>query len=217
VQQLLEEDARLIALLRAGDEAAFATLVERYQPAVLRLARMYVSRDLAEEIAQETWLAVLNSIDRFEQRATLKSWILRIAMNKAKTLAKREGRTIPFSALFESATAPDDAAVGSARFLQHAAHGKPAGWWADPPQRWSRSPEEMILATEVQAVIHMAIARLAMNQREVITLRDIEGLDAKEVSMILEITDINQRVLLHRARAHVRRALEQYYAEGKRP
>jgi RNA polymerase sigma-70 factor (ECF subfamily) len=194
------EDRKVVAALRAGDEGAFARLVEMYQRAMLGVALGYVSsRAVAEEVVQEAWLGVLKGLDRFEGRSSLKTWIFRILTNIAKTRGRREGRSIPFSSL-EDADAPS---VDPARF-------DPAGAWASPPASWSEVPEDVLLGNETRRVVEDAIAAAPESQRVVITLRDIEGWTADEVCNALQISETNQRVLLHRARARVREALEAY-------
>jgi RNA polymerase sigma-70 factor (ECF subfamily) len=173
---------------------------------------MYVSDPaVAEEVVQETWLGVLRGLDTFEARSSLKTWIFRILMNKAKTRAIREGRVIPFSALEDPATDADGPSVDPDRFLP-ADHPQFPGHWKSAPDEWSQSPEQMCLSGETRAYIDAAIRQLKPSQREVITLRDIQGLRAPEVCEILGITEANQRVLLHRARSKVRRALEDFWA-----
>jgi RNA polymerase sigma-70 factor (ECF subfamily) len=196
-----DPDAALLKQLRAGDEAAFMELVERYHGALVRLARSFVSSQaVAEEVAQETWLGVLNGIDRFEGRSSLKTWIFRILVNRAKTRGERESRSVPFSSLDD----PDgEPSVDPDRFVG-------AGAWSSPPRRWEGEPLERLLAGEARDTIEAAIAELPPAQRSVITLRDLEGLDADETCELLDLTDGNQRVLLHRARGKVRQALEDY-------
>ena len=198
------EDALLLRALRAGDERAFAALVDMYGPSLLRLAQLYVSsRAVAEEVVQETWLAVLTGIERFEGRSSLKTWLFRILTNKAKTRGQREGRILPFSSLAADGD-EDQTAVAVERFAR-------GGAWATPPQG---VPEERLLAGEARARVEEAIAALPPNQRAVITLRDVEGLSADEACNILGLSETNQRVLLHRARAKVRAALERYLEEA---
>ncbi|MGZ3583420.1 MAG: RNA polymerase sigma factor [Ktedonobacterales bacterium] len=210
------EDMALVQALRAGDEAAFAMLVERYNGALLRVARMYVhDRAVAEEVVQDTWVGVLNGIDRFEPRASLKTWIFRILMNRARTSAKREGRSIPFSAAWESSSEPDEPVVDPDRFQVVDAPDKAAGWWVSPPRDWVMSPERALLAAETRAYVAEAIAALPPQQREVITLRDVEGWSSAEVRNVLNISEINERVLLHRARSKVRQALERYFTQER--
>lgn len=201
-------EAQLVAALRAGDEAAFETLIARYHTALLRLALMYVpSRTVAEDVVQETWLGVLQGLARFEGRSSLKTWLFRILTNRAKTRGQRESRSVAFSALTPDEEA-DDPAVDPAWF--HPPGSASAGWWSAHPRSWEHVPEERLLAQETQQQIQQAIDALPINQREVITLRDVEGWGSEEVCNILEISETNQRVLLHRARSKVRRALEQY-------
>jgi RNA polymerase sigma-70 factor (ECF subfamily) len=194
------EEMQLVQALRAGDERVFEQLVRMYQGTLLRVAQMYVSsRAVAEEVVQETWLAVLNGIDRFEGRSSLKTWIFRILANRAKTRGQREGRTIPFSALGEDDPEP---AVEPDRFDR--------GHWASFPADW---PEARLLGGETLHVIDGAIESLPATQRAVITLRDVQGWSAEEVRNALDLSETNQRVLLHRARSKVRGALEEYLAE----
>ena len=198
-------ERRLIEALRAGDESAFMTLTGEYGPMMLRVALMYVStRAVAEEVVQEAWIGVLKGIGRFEGRSSLKTWIFRILTNTAKTRAQREGRSVPFSALASAAT--DGEAVDPERFLGDGERF--AGHWGAPPRRWG--PEERLVSAEAQEVIDAAIATLPPAQAAVITMRDVEGFTPEEVRNALEISETNQRVLLHRARSKVRRALEEY-------
>jgi RNA polymerase sigma-70 factor, ECF subfamily len=205
VENEAAKEAALVARLRAGDEAAFRALIEMYHAMFVRVARMYVSTQaVAEEVAQETWLAVLEGIDRFEGRSSLKTWLFRILTNRAKTRGIREGRSLPFSAL-----EPDEPAVEADRF--HGADHSWPGHWAAPPTGF---PEERLIAGETREVIERAIEGLPPTQRAVISLRDIEGWSAEEVCNALTLSETNQRVLLHRARAAVRAALEQYLEES---
>jgi RNA polymerase sigma-70 factor (ECF subfamily) len=202
-------EAQLLEALRAGDEAAFAQLVREYQPSLVRVARIYVSTQAAaEEVAAETWLAVLNGLDRFEGRSSLKTWIFRILTNIAKTRAQRDGRTLPFSALQDPGRVPE-AALDADRFLGPE-HPRWPGHWAVRPEPW---PEDALVAAETQAVVAEAIEALPPAQRAVISLRDVEGWSNEEVRNALELSETNQRVLLHRARSKVRRALESYLGE----
>ena len=202
-------EAQLLEALRAGDEAAFAQLVREYQPSLVRVARIYVSTQAAaEEVAAETWLAVLNGLDRFEGRSSLKTWIFRILTNIAKTRAQRDGRTLPFSALQDPGRVPE-AALDADRFLGPE-HPRWPGHWAVRPEPW---PEDALVAAETQAVVAEAIEALPPAQRAVISLRDVEGWSSEEVRNALELSETNQRVLLHRARSKVRRALESYLGE----
>jgi len=197
-------DADVVAALRAGDEAAFVALVRGMHALLHRTAMTYVpSRAVADEVVQETWLAVVEGIDRFEGRSSLRTWIFRIAANIARSRGGREGRCRPFSSLGRS---PDRPAVDPDRFLP-AGHPAWPGRWACPPATWE-TPEERLLARETQDVIRAAIDRLPASQRLVVTLRDVEGWDAAEACAALEISAANQRVLLHRARVRVRDALD---------
>src|SRR3954451_1845426 len=197
-------DAEIVAALRRGDQSVFAYLVDDYSPGLMRMALMFVrDRAVAEEVVQETWLAVLRGIDRFEGRSSLKTWIYRILMNTAKTRAKREARSIPFSA----AVADDEPAVDPDRFL-----GPDHRWangWMIGPTEWN-TPEDELIQGETREVIMQAIDCLPDAQRAVITMRDVEGFPAEEVAEALGISDGNQRVLLHRARSKVRGAIERH-------
>lgn len=204
-------DAELVARLRAGDEAAFLTLVEEHGPAMLRFASMHLPRAVAEEIVQDTWLGVLQGVGRFEQRSALRTWIFSILMNRVRTQAQRERRSLPFSALAD-AGADAEPALPPERFLG-ADHPQWPHHWAAPPKNWGDAPEERLLSAEVRAEIQRAIDTLPPGQREVITMCDIEGWTAEEACELLRITPGNQRVLLHRARSKVRHALEQYFEE----
>ncbi len=207
------DDLALIERLRAGDEGAFGALVARHQPQMLRVARMYVSTHaVAEEVVQEAWLGILQGLDRFEGRSSLRTWMYRILTNIAKTRGQREGRSVPFSALTgEGADAP---AVDDTWF-QGPTDRSPGGW-ASLPQDWRGIPEERLLGHEVRTLVRTAIDELPPMQAQVIRLRDIQGWPSTEVCNALEISETNQRVLLHRARARVRCALEGYL-EKERP
>jgi RNA polymerase sigma-70 factor, ECF subfamily len=208
VGKALPEELALCEGLRRGDEAAFAALLERHAGALLRFARLYVSDPaVAEDVVQETWVGVLRGIDRFEGRSSLRTWMFRILLNRIRSYHRRDGRLIPFSACFEAAETPADPAVEPERFLG-AEHPRWPGHWRRPPESWGESPEERVLSQEVRACVERAVAALLPSQREVITLRDIEGWSSEEVCELLGITGANQRVLLHRARAKVRQALE---------
>jgi RNA polymerase sigma-70 factor, ECF subfamily len=202
----MTEDHELVQRLREGDEAAFAELIDSYGATMLRVAQMYVrDRATAEEVVQETWLAVLNGIDRFEGRSSLKTWLFRILTNRAKTRGERDGRMVPFSSLAGASVEGNEPSVDPDRFL--GPDSPHPGAWAAPPVGW---PQEKLLERETLGVIEMAIDELPEAQREVILLRDVDGWEPMEVSDILGITDGNQRVLLHRARSKVRAALEEY-------
>lgn len=205
-----EEDLRLVDALRRGDEAAFAQVVRTHHPAMLRLASMYVpSRGVAEEVVQEAWLGVVRGIDRFEGRSSLRTWMYRILVNTAKTRGIKERRSIPFSSLSPPEDEDDERAVEAGRFLP-SDHPRWPHHWDHAPASWDGIPEDRLLGGETRAVVETAIAGLRPSQREVITLRDVLGWESREVCEALGITEVNQRVLLHRARSHVRRALEGY-------
>jgi RNA polymerase sigma-70 factor (ECF subfamily) len=199
-------DEQLVVALRAGDEAAFRTVVRDWHGPLLRVAQIFVpSRAVAEEVVQETWVRVLGALDRFEGRSSLKTWVFRILVNTAKTRAQREGRSIPFSSLHDPGRIPE-AAVDPERFLPDDDPHHPGGW-ASPPREL---PEDRLLAAETREVIAAAIEALPATQRAVISLRDVEGWSSDEVRNALDLSEVNQRVLLHRARARVRSALEDY-------
>jgi RNA polymerase sigma-70 factor, ECF subfamily len=205
------DDLELLARLRRGDEAAFTRVVERLHGPMLGLAMAHVgNRAVAEEVVQDAWVGVLAQLDRFEGRSSLKTWVLRIVANQARTRAVRERRTLPFSTL-DGPDQPDRPAVEPERFLP-AGH-RWAGHWASPPRSWAEVPEERLLSAETRAEVQRAVALLAPAQRAVVTLRDVEGLTAAETCELLGLTEGNQRVLLHRARSRVRRALEWYLDE----
>ena len=173
--------------------------------------RSTATRSVAEEVAQETWIAVLQGIERFEGRSSLKTWIFRILTNRAKTRAQRESRYVPLSALDELNAEADEPSVSPDRFFHP---GDPsAHHFTSIPQRFDQIPEDRLLSQETRAVIQQAIEMLPPNQRQVITLRDIEGWSSQEVCNVLNVSETNQRVLLHRARSKVRQALESYLVE----
>ena len=203
------DDTDLLAALRTGDEAAFTLLVERYHAVMVRLARAFM-RDtgLAEEVAQDAWLGILRGLDGFQGRSSLKTWIFRIVINRAHARAGREQRVIPFSDAGGSLAEDAGPAVDPGRFRgpDDPWHG---GWVSFPPS-WGPSPEQRLLSGEVRQLIHEAIDRLPSGQREVVMLRDVQGWDAAEVCHTLELSESNQRVLLHRGRSKLRRALAHY-------
>jgi RNA polymerase sigma-70 factor (ECF subfamily) len=204
-------EERLLTRLRAGDETAFRELVKCHDRAMKRIALTFVrSPSVADEVVQETWLAVIKGLERFEGRSSLKTWIFRILANRAQSRGAREQRTTPFSSL-----APSDALEGPTvdpdRFLPagHAA----AGYWSVTPSHFFELPEDRLLAAETSALVAAAIEQLPDRQQQVIRLRDVEGWDAEEVCTCLELSQANQRVLLHRARSAVRARLEEYFTE----
>lgn len=204
------DEVSLLSSLREGDEAAFTWLVEQYHPSLVRLARLFVQEEsVAEELAQETWLAVLQGLQRFESRSSLKTWIFTILTNKAKTRGQREKRSIVFSDLEDIAS--DLPTVSSDRFKPDTAERSPNHWVKElKPVSWAGLPEDLLVSQETMKLISQTIEALPENQRVVITLRDTHELSSSEVCNVLGISETNQRVLLHRARARVRQALEDY-------
>jgi len=195
-------DSALLARLLQGDETAFSELVDRYGGSLFRLARTFVpSRAVADEVVQEAWVAIIAGLPTFERRSSLRTWIFRIVANRAKTRGVRERRGVPFSA-FE--TEGGEPAVDPSRFKQN-------DRWGTPPKRWDAdTPEKILSRREAMACLETAMKQLPMSQRVVVTLRDVEGLTPEEVCSVLEISETNQRVLLHRARSKLRAALEEY-------
>jgi RNA polymerase sigma-70 factor (ECF subfamily) len=206
-----DEDVALVDALRQGDEKAFTTLIDRYHSSLLRLAMSYVAtREQAEDVVQETWMGVLNGIDRFEGRSSLKTWIFRILVNRAKTKGVRERRSVPFSSL-EGDGDENRPSVDPSRFQDGT---RTPGAWSAPPDSWEGIPEERLLSAETRMVVDDAIALLPAMQRAVITLRDVRGFTAQEACEVLGLTEANQRVLLHRARSKVRARLEEYLGQA---
>ncbi|HLO35176.1 MAG TPA: RNA polymerase sigma factor [Candidatus Deferrimicrobium sp.] len=199
-----------MASLRAGNEAAFVQLVDRHNRALWRIARVYTTAAVADEVVQETWIAVLNGLDRFEGRAALRTWIVGILINIARSRREREQRQIPFSA-FVDPGAGAEVSVDPDRF-QKAGDRFPGGWISFP-ERWDEQPERRYLSTEGLETARRAIATLPPAQREVVSLRDVEGWSPDEVCETLGISPGNQRVLLHRGRSKVRAALERAMAD----
>lgn len=199
----ITDDEELLARLRAGDGQAFAALVDRYHGGLLRVARTYVStRETAEDVVQETFLGVVKGLDQFEGRSSVKTWMFRILVNRAQTRGKREGRSLPFSSIADDGSPT----VDPDRFEKA---GRWAGSWTSAPSH-DAMPEARALAGELGARLRAVIDALPDVQRAVIELRDVQGLPAQEVCELLDITEANQRVLLHRARARARAALEDY-------
>jgi RNA polymerase sigma-70 factor, ECF subfamily len=203
----VDDDQALVAQLRAGDETTFATLVDGWSGWMLRLARQHVhSAGLAEEVVQETWLAVLQGLDNFRGEAALRTWVYRILLNQAKRRGVRESRTVPFANLAPEDTGPT---VDPDRF-QGSNGGHPGGWRRFPHE-W---PEHAALTREVHDVVRTALAELPDRQRIVVALRDLDGHSSDEVCDLLGVSAGNQRVLLHRGRAVVRAHLERYFSGG---
>lgn len=202
------DDESLVERARDGDELAFAALVRRYTPMLVRLARMYVPTDaLAEDVVQETWVAVVRGLERFEGRSSFKTWLFRILVNRAKTRGVREHRSIPFASVGGSDPDEDGAGptVDPSRFTSE-------GAWTSAPADWHDDPELSLESEEALRIAREAIDQLPERQKIVITLRDLEGLSSDEVRNVLDLTETNQRVLLHRARTKVRQALEDWIA-----
>ncbi len=188
-------DSMLLERLRLGDEQAFVLLVQRYRDSMLRIAACYVpGLAVAEEVVQDTWLAVLRGMARFEGRSSVRTWLFRILVNRARTTGERERRSIAIGDELGSA-------VDQARF-------DPTGHWSAPPAHWVDQLEDRLTAEKMVSRIRTAMLDLPARQREVVTLRDIEGLSSDEVCGVLEITEANQRVLLHRGRSRLRQVLE---------
>lgn len=186
-------DSELVGRLRAGDEAAFSDLVARYQPQLIRLARSFVARpETAEDVVQETWLALLTGIDRFEGRSSLRTWLLQICVNRARSTAVRERRTLPVEK------------IGSAVDAEHFTE---SGTWTSPPTPWPDLAADVTHDAQLAATIRRAIEDLPPMQRAVVTLRDIDGLSGRQACAILSITEANQRVLLHRGREQLRNVI----------
>ena len=204
---MLPPDAELVARLRGGDQAAFAALLDSWSPGMLRAARAYVASDeAAEDVVQETWLAIIRGVDRFEGRSSLRTWAYRILVNLARRQGVKDSRTVAWPSLDPEDFGPT---VDPGRF-QGPGDPQP-GHWRRFPMAWP-SAETEVVSAEVRHVIEAALADLPHRQRVVITLRDVDGYGSGEVCSILEISAVNQRVLLHRARAAVRGRLEEYYA-----
>ena len=196
-----------LAALRRGDQSAFKSLVRRLHPSMVRVASCFVpSREIGEEVAQDTWVAVLEELDRFEGRSSLQTWIFRILTNQAKTRGMREKRTTPFSALgvqHESTdpTVPPESFFGGGH--------RWAGHWSTPVRSWEL-PEESLLSAELGRVIQRALDQLPPAQRAVVVLRDCQTLSSREVRELLDLSEGNQRVLLHRGRQRVRASIGEY-------
>ncbi|MEU0517729.1 sigma-70 family RNA polymerase sigma factor [Streptosporangium sp. NPDC006007] len=207
----LPPDEVVVAALRAGDETMFAALLDTWSRGMLWLARSHVStNDSAEEVVQDTWLAVIRGIDGFEGRSSVKTWVYRILVNTARKRGVRENRTVPWSSAFSPKEKP---AVDRSCF--QGADDPFPGQWKNIPAAWP-TPEGEVLAAEVRDQIAAALAELPARQRAVITLRDVEGCTSEEVCEILDVSAANQRVLLHRARVAVRGRLEEYFETVRR-
>lgn len=203
------DDRRLVAGLRAGDESVFTELVDTHSETMLRIAcGVLSSTAVAEEVVQETWLAVFTGIHRFEGRSSLRTWIFRILMNTASTQRTRDARTLSFTDLGRELS-EDEPAVDPDRFLP-SDHESWPGHWSSPPESWGSNPEAQVLATETLGVVSRVLQGLPLAQRTVVTLRDVQGWTPEEVSEALGVSRGNQRVLLHRGRSRLRAALEEW-------
>ena len=202
---LVVDESDLLARLRAGDEGAFKVLVETHHGTMISVARTYVrTRAVAEEVAQEAWLGVVKGLDRFEGRSSLRTWILKILVNTAMGRGPREARTVPFSSLEDEG----ERAVDADRFRPPGAAF--AGHWNGYPGDWGSLPEDALLGRETLDVAKREMEELPDAQRAVIAMRDVAGCSSEEVCDVLDISALNQRVLLHRARSKVRAALERH-------
>lgn len=200
-------DHELVAALRRGDERVFAELVDRHHAAMVRLALTYLSdRAAAEDVAQEAWLGMLRGLDGFAGRASLKTWLFGILVNCARARRRRDRRSIPFS---DFPADDDGPTVDPDRFLPSGHRWE--GHWSAPPAEW---PEDHLLSREIGGYLERALAHLPDRQRAVVTLRDIEGWPPSEICALFDISPGNERVLLHRARAAIRRELEGYLAQA---
>lgn len=198
----MDADVSLLRRLRDGDEQAFVALVGRYHSSMLRLALSFVSSQaVAEEVVQDTWLAVLRGLSRFEERSSLRTWLFRILVNRARTTSVREARTVP--------VADAVPAVDASRF-------GPSGAWSSPPEHWTEEAENRVDAAKLSELFRVGLDGLPGRQREVVLLRDVEGLTSSEVCDVLAISDANQRVLLHRGRSKLRQTLETELGGGPR-
>lgn len=207
------DERRLVEALRCGDEAVFVRLVHEHGALMRRVASFYVhDRAVVDEVVQETWLGVVTGIHRFEGRSTFKTWLFRVLTNVARNRAVREARSVPFSAIAADEVGGSEPSVEPDRFLP--AEHRWAGHWVSTPRRFDEMPEAQLESTEALEVVRRAIDGLPQAQRAVITMRDVVGFEPEEICEALDISDGNQRVLLHRARTAVRKALERYYEEG---
>ena len=202
IQSDNEQD--IINKLLQKDDAAYRQVVRAYHGMMLYVAKSIVGESIAEEIVQEAWLAVLNSLPKFERRSSLKTWILRIVSNTAKSRLRRESRIVSLDSLTDN----DNPALAATRFNER-------GHWSNPPGVWhADTPDSLLSTTELKACIDNALKQLSPIQRSVITLRDIQGLDMETICKILDVSESNARVLLHRARSHIREAIDKNQREN---
>src|ERR1700722_8822046 len=188
------DDDELLEGLKAGDEEAFVALVGRHNHALFYVARSFVPSDaIAEEVVQDTWMAVVRGLSKFEGRSSIKTWLMSIAVNRARSTGTRESRVRPLSS--------SEVAVDPNRFDTN-------GHWVTPPEYFMEDVEDRVIAGLLSDRIRLSLKNLPVSQRQVVTLRDVEGLDSKEVCQLLEISEVNQRVLLHRGRSRLRQDLE---------
>jgi RNA polymerase sigma-70 factor (ECF subfamily) len=196
-----DPDSELVSRVRAGDEGAFAELAGKYQGAMLSIARGYVpSRAVAEEVVQEAWIGVLRGIGRFERRSSFRTWLFRILVNRAISAGVRERRSVPV----------DD--MGP---VVDASSFDAGGTWQVPPEPWADQVDDQVIAAKISARILAAIDELPLQQREVVTLRDVQGLSSGEVCAVLDISNANQRVLLHRGRSKLRQVIGSEFGRGR--
>jgi RNA polymerase sigma-70 factor, ECF subfamily len=203
------DDTELLAAVREVDETAFVALVERYHASLQRLARMYVEASAVDDVVQDTWIGVLHGLASFEGRASFKTWLFRILVNRARTRAVRSARTIPISAFVQVETESQEYAVDPARF-RPADDRYPGHWLPLLKPSAEEMPEERLLAGELDTVVRTALEALPPAQAQVVRLRDVEGMPSEHVCQLLNLTEGNQRVLLHRGRSKMRSALEGY-------
>lgn len=209
------DDSQLLAAVREGDEASFVILVERYHASLRRLARMYVDASSVDDVVQETWIGVLHGLPTFEGRASFKTWLFRILVNRARTRAVRNARTIPMSAWVQAETETREFAVDPSRF-RPADDRYPGHWMPLMKPSADEMPEERLLAGELDNVVREALRTLPPAQAEVVRLRDVEGLSSEDVCQLLDLTEGNQRVLLHRGRSKIRTSLIAYLSAQRR-
>jgi RNA polymerase sigma-70 factor (ECF subfamily) len=207
------DEEQLLMRLREGDEEAFCTLVRRHTPSMTRVAMAFVPRRaVAEEVVQETWMNVVRGLESFEERSSLRTWIYTILGNCARRRAEQEQRLVPLSEIAAGEASGDDPGASPDQFFES---GRWAGMWSTAVSRWEDLPEERLVSSELRTALLEAIDALPRMQRAVITLRDVEGWAPEDVCDYLGLADGNQRILLHRARAAARLAIQRYLDEGR--